>query len=172
MRDGPIRRLIKLLARGVQGVDLGLGRLVLRLRGEQQYRLEGYCSRCGACCEHPTIVLPRYLYLLRSYRWLVLLWHRWVNGLELEAMDRRHCAMVFHCTHFDPDSRSCDSYGSRPTMCRDYPRALLYQAAPELFPGCTHRIVYRHAKAFDQALRDQDLPPEQLEELRRRLGLD
>ena len=57
-------------------------------------------------------------------------------------------------------------------MCRDYPRPLLYQAAPELLPGCTHRLVYRNAARFEQVLEAQDLPPEKLAELRRRLGLE
>jgi Fe-S-cluster containining protein len=172
MVDGPLRRLIKLVARVVQRGDLALGRLWLRLYGEPLYRLEGHCSGCGSCCEHPTVQLPRVLFAFRGYRRLLLLWHRWVNGFELERMDRRAHALVFRCDHFDPDSRGCDSYASRPTMCRDYPRPLLYQAAPELFEACTHRVVYRHAARFEQALREQDLPPEKLEELRRRLGLD
>ena len=172
MRDGPLRCLVKPVARWVQGADLALGRLVLRLEGEPLYRLEGACSGCGSCCEHPTVLLPRVLFRLRSYRSLLVAWHRWVNGLELELADRRSGALVFRCTHFDPATRACDSYASRPTMCRDYPRPLLYQAAPELFPACTHRVVYRHAARLEQALEDQDLPPEQLAELRRRLGLD
>jgi Fe-S-cluster containining protein len=171
MRDGLLRRLVKLVARGAQGTDLALGRLWLRLRGEPLYRLEGACSGCGCCCEHPTIQLPRVLFHARSYRGLLLRWHRWINGFELERLDRRIHAIVFRCTHFDPVTRGCDSYSSRPTMCRDYPRPLLYQAAPELFEACTHRVVYRHAARFDAALREQDLPPEKLEELRKRLGL-
>jgi Fe-S-cluster containining protein len=172
MIDGPLLRLIKLLARGVQRADLALGRLWLRTQGEPLYRLEGRCSSCGCCCEQPTVQLPGVLFRLRSYRWLLLRWHRVVNGFELERMDRRLHALVFRCTHFDPVGRGCDSYASRPTMCRDYPRPLLYQAVPELFEACTHRAVYRHAARFDEVLREQDLPPEKLEELRRKLGLD
>ncbi len=172
MRDGPLRRLVKRLARWVQGVDLALGRALLRWQGQPLYRLEGSCSGCGACCEHPTVELPRVLFTFRIYRGLLVRWHRWVNGLELERLDRRARALVFRCTHFDPETRGCDSYDSRPTMCRDYPRALLYQAAPELFEACTHRLVYRNAARFDELLQDQDLPPEQLAELRRKLGLD
>ena len=171
MRDGLLRRLVKLLARGVQRTDLALGRLWLRLQGEPMYRLEGACSGCGCCCEHPTVQLPRVLFHARIYRGLLLRWHRCVNGFELERLERGAHALVFRCTHFDPTARACDSYTSRPTMCRDYPRPLLYQAAPELFEACTHRIVYRHAARFEQVLEAQDLEPEKLEELRERLGL-
>jgi len=172
MRDGLPRRLIKRVARWVQGVDLVLGRRVLRLEGAPLYRLEGACSGCGACCDHPTVLLPRVLFYLRLYRGLLVAWHRHVNGMVLERADRRARALVFRCTHLDPDTQRCDSYDSRPTMCRDYPRPLIYQAAPELFPACTHRVVYRHAARLEAALESQDLPPEKLAELRRKLGLD
>jgi Fe-S-cluster containining protein len=171
MPDGLLLRLIKLVARGVQRTDLALGRAWLGLQGEPMYRLEGRCSGCGSCCQHPTVQLPRILFHLRSYRRLLLAWHRWVNGFELVRLDQRIHALVFRCSHFDAATGRCDSYATRPTMCRDYPRPLLYQAAPDLFPDCRHRVVYRNAARFDQVLQDQDLPPEQLEELRRKLGL-
>ncbi len=172
MRDGPGRRLVKGIARLVQAIDLGLARTWLRLRGEPRFLLEGPCSSCGACCEHPTVQLPRLLFHLRSYRWALESWHRVVNGFELERADRRSHALVFRCTHFDPETRRCDSYASRPLMCRDYPRPLLFHARPDLFPACTHRTVYRHAAGLERALEAQDLPPEQLRALKRGLGLE
>ncbi len=172
MQDDPLRRLVKACARLVQATDLGLVRLLLRSRGEPRYLLGGACSSCGACCEHPTVQLPLLLFHLRSYRWVLAAWHRVVNGFDLERVDRRARALVFRCTHLDATTRACDSYASRPLMCRDYPRPLLYHARPEFFPDCTHRAVYRHGDGLDRALRERDLPPEQLRELRRRLNLE
>jgi Fe-S-cluster containining protein len=171
MRDGSLRLGIKVVARMIQAVDLWFTRLWLGLRGEPHFLLDGDCSACGACCEHPTVQLPRPLFLLRSYRSLLIAWHRRVNGFVLERADRRLSALVFRCTHFDPATRRCDSYGSRPLMCRDYPRALLFHAVPRLFEDCTHRAVYRHGPELERALEAQGLAPEQLAELRRRLGL-
>jgi len=172
MKDGLLRRGIKALARQVQRVDLGLGRLALRLQGEPRYQLGGRCVSCGACCERPTVELPRPLFHLRSYRWLLVRWHRWINGFALEQAHRRSHTLVFRCTHFDPATRGCDSYGSRPLMCRDYPRALLYHHPPVFFESCAQRVVYRFAAELDRALLEQDLPPETLAQLCQRLHLE
>ncbi|RME27954.1 MAG: YkgJ family cysteine cluster protein [Deltaproteobacteria bacterium] len=104
-------------------------------------------------------------------------WQRRVNGFELVEADRRGRALVFHCTHFDPHTRRCDSYHSRPFMCRDYPRALLDQAWPDLFEGCGFRIIAadadRQRRALsDAALSDAGLSEEQQAELRRRMRLE
>jgi hypothetical protein len=53
-------------------------------------------------------------------------------------------------------------------MCRDYPRALLAQAHPELLPGCGYRPVARGADRMLRVLQDQPLTDEQ----RARLGRD
>jgi Fe-S-cluster containining protein len=53
--------------------------------------------------------------------------------IRLARADRQDHSFVFECTHFDRITRRCDSYASRPGMCRDYPRVLLDQAAPALF---------------------------------------
>ena len=90
----------------------------------------------------------------------------------VEARDRRERTFVFRCTHFDPATRSCDSYASRPGMCRDYPRALLQQAHPELLPGCGYRPLARNADALRRALLDEPLTDEQRARLRRELFLE
>jgi Fe-S-cluster containining protein len=60
-----------------------------------------------------------------SLRRVFLWWQRVVNGFELKATHARERTFVFTCTHFDEATRLCDSYGSRPGLCRDYPRATL-----------------------------------------------
>ncbi len=78
---------------------------------------------------------------------------------------------MFRCTHFDWETRRCDSYASRPFMCRDYPRVLLDQAWPELFEGCGHGLRDTHGSGLAAALEDTDLPPEELAELKRKLRI-
>jgi Fe-S-cluster containining protein len=105
-------------------------------------------------------------------RRLFLAWQRHVNGFELQGRDVPGRSYVFRCTHFDPATRSCDSYDSRPGMCRDYPRALLWQPRPEMLVGCGYRPVAPNAAALRRALQAQDLTEEQRERLARGLFLD
>ncbi|MGD8897613.1 MAG: hypothetical protein PVJ73_16395, partial [Acidobacteriota bacterium] len=65
-----------------------------------------------------------------------------------------------------------DSYESRPGMCRDYPRLLLWQPNPGLLPGCGYRAVVPNADGLRESLARLDLTPEQREKLRKGLGLD
>lgn len=172
MKDGPVRRGLKWLARMRYTIDLGFTRWVLRRRGEPHYRLTGSCNGCGRCCESPTIPVGRLVFSMRSLRWLTLAWHRWVNGFELAGEDKRLKLFIFRCTHYDAATRQCDSYGSRPGMCRDYPRNIVYSALPEFFPECGYRAVYKKAESLRGALAQTHLPPEKLEELARKLHLD
>jgi hypothetical protein len=172
MRDGPLRRVVKRLARWHYEANLGVHRRSRRLRGERPFVLGGACRRCAACCEAPAIVVGRLTRSLRSARWLFLAWQRRVNGFELVDERARSRTFVFRCTHFDRETRSCDSYASRPGMCRDYPRLLLWQPDPELLPGCGYRAVAANAAGLQEALAPLDLSPQQQEALRRGLRLE
>lgn len=172
MRDGPIRRRVKRTALGLYMLELGLRRLLQRARGQSHYRLTGTCNGCGRCCERPGVRVDRLTFHWASLRWLVLTWHRVVNGFEYVGEDRQLRAFFFRCTHYDPATRLCDSYDSRPGMCRDYPLNLLDSAAPELFPECSYRVVHRNAARLRQALEQSGLPPEKLQEVARKLHLE
>jgi len=167
MRDGWLRRALKRVALWRYNLDMGITRTWLRWRGEPQYELRGDCVVCGECCEAPTVVVWRPLLYLRSTRALILAWHRYVNGFEKVGMDRRHGMIVFRCTHYDPRSKLCDSYDSRPGMCRDYPRNLLYEAQPTFLPGCSHCAVHKRAGEIRAELDLLDLPPEKREAVAR-----
>jgi Fe-S-cluster containining protein len=171
MRDGPIRRILKRLARGRYWIDVRCTRVLLRLCGEPRYELQGSCKGCGQCCEHPSIRVHPATFYLPSLRRLCLGWHRLVNGFELEEEHPKASGFTFHCTHLDPDTRRCDAYGSRPGLCRDYPRNQLYSPTPQLFPGCGFRIVLRNADRFRRALDRTDLTVEQREALEEQLHL-
>ena len=141
------------------------------LRGERSHALGGACRRCARCCEAPAIRANAAVWHLRTLRRAFLWWQERVNGFELAEAVARSRTFVFRCTHFDWTTRSCDSYASRPGMCRDYPRALLFQPAPEMLPGCGYRPVPPNAAGLRRALEAQALPPDQLERLKRDLNL-
>ena len=156
MRDGVVRRTLKRVALWRFQLDLGLTRAIRRARGERPYVLGGECRRCARCCEAPTIQVGRGVFHLRSLR----------------AQDPRLRLFVFNCTHFDATSRTCDSYGSRPGMCRDYPRALLFQPRPEMLPGCGYKPLDPRAASLARALEVLPLTDEQRAKLSKDLFLD
>lgn len=172
MRDGPIRRLLKGIALGVFTVNLAGTRAIRRLRGERPYRLAGQCGLCAACCEAPSIQVGRLTWYMPTLRALFLAWHRHVNGFVLTGRDPRYRMFIFRCTHWDPATRRCDSYESRPGMCRDYPRAHLWTGNPEFLPGCGYRAVAPGAAAMIAALRAEGLEGEKLEAVKRKLHLE
>jgi Fe-S-cluster containining protein len=94
------------------------------------------------------------------------------SGFSLTGHDFANRVFVFRCTHFDPETRRCDSYQSRPGMCRDYPRLLLWQPRPEFLPGCGYRALPPNAARLRAAVEQAEISDEQRERLRRGLGLD
>lgn len=172
MRDGRLRRAVKRVALAHFLLNLAAHRAWRRLRGERPHTLAGDCERCGACCEAPAIQVSRLTWFLPTARALFLAWQRRVNGFELMTVDRRARVFHFRCTHFDPTTRRCDSYDSRPGLCRDYPRLQLWAAAPAFLPGCGFRAVPSNAPALIRELAVRRLDPEREARLRRDLGLE
>jgi Fe-S-cluster containining protein len=136
-----------------------------------RYRLAGSCNGCGKCCETPSIQVDRVTFGLRSVSALVVGWHRVVNGFELIEKDPRLRLFVFRCTHYDATSRTCDSYESRPLMCRDYPVNLTWEAVPTLFPECSHRIVDRNAAQLKASLKAAGVDPTTMAQIEEKLFL-
>jgi hypothetical protein len=172
VKDGPLRRGLKRLALAAFVVDVGATRVWRRMRGQRAYLLGGDCRRCARCCEAPAIQVGPLTWHVPLLRRLFLLWQRQVNGFEPTGKDRAARSFVFRCTHFDVETRSCDSYDSRPGMCRDYPRALLWQPAPEMLPGCGYRPVAWNAASLRRALDARPLSDAQRERLKRDLFLE
>jgi len=172
VKDGPLRRALKRVALCGFRAGLAAQRAWRRSRGDTPWTLGGSCRRSGGCCEAPAIAAGRAVFTVAAARRLFLAWQRHVNGFELVSTDARARLFVFRCTHFDRATRSCDSYGSRPGMCRDYPRLLLFQPNPELLPGCGYRAIPPNAEGLRSALDRAGLTPEQREKLRRGLRLD
>lgn len=171
MRDLAPRRALKIVVRGVLGLELALRRWGLRLRGEPRWRLGGRCEGCARCCEAPTLRTGALVARLPTLRALFVAWQRHVNGWELQSVDRPARLFTFRCTHFDPVTRRCDSYASRPLACRDYPRGLLFQPWPEFFEGCGHRPIAIDGEERLVRLRSSGLAEAQVREIARRLRL-
>lgn len=171
MRDGPGRAALKGLARALWWVDLGVARALARRRGEPGYALSGSCNGCGMCCEAPSMAVSRLIWSTRVIRALFVWWQLRVNRFELVRAERDGRVFVFRCGHFDPKTRACDSYSTRPGMCRDYPGGLLYQPFPELFDECSYSIVSTKDDRMRAALEGMNLSEDQRARLSRRLGL-
>jgi Fe-S-cluster containining protein len=170
MKDGPFRKAVKRAALGAYKANLRLSRGLSS--DSPYYELGGECRRSGMCCEAPAIHIGRLVWHAPFLRWLFVGWQRWVNGFVLEDKRRAERVLVFRCAHFDRRSRSCDSYESRPGMCRDYPSALLYQLAPSLFPECGYRVLAPNRRKLLQALESESLDEEQLSQLKNDLYLE
>jgi uncharacterized protein len=172
MRDGLVRRTVKGVALAWFYAALGLDRLLSRATRRSPYVLGGDCRLCAACCESPAIRLGPLTWHVPILKSAFLWWQRRVNRFELRGSEPEERVFVFKCLHFDWVTRRCDSYSSRPGMCRDYPRALLHQPRPELLPGCGYRPVARNAKRFLRVLDAQSLTDEQRARLKKDLFLE
>lgn len=171
MIDGPIRRAVKWVARTLYLNQLRFSRAWRRMRGERPHALGGACEGCAKCCEEPAIQVSAAFNPPRVLARGFVAWQRRVNGFELTRVDEDQGVLYFRCTHFDPSTRRCDSYGSRPGMCRDYPRMQLYQPNPELFEGCGYRAIAPNASGLLKVLEDQPMTEAQREKLKDGLRL-
>ncbi len=168
MKDGISRRILKAIALARYKVDLGCTRFILRLKGQPQYALCGSCNGCGGCCVTPMIQTWPWILYFRSIRWCLLTWHRRVNGFELMGENKKTGVIMFRCTHYDPETKQCDSYSSRPGMCRDYPRNHLYDPNPTFIQECGFRAEAKNAELIRDSFKDLDLTPEQRAELEKK----
>lgn len=172
MRDNLLRRVLKRLALAAFEVDLAFERKLRPNREPAMFELGGSCERCARCCEAPAISVFWPVRRFRTFRALFLAWQKHVNRFHLVREDKLLQAFVFRCDHFDRKTRTCDSYETRPGMCRDYPRRLMYQPHPEMLEGCGYRPVAFGASKMMSALRRQKLTEEQMAKLKKGLFLD
>jgi uncharacterized protein len=167
MRDGLALRMLKALVRSAWTVEYAIRRL-----RPSPWTLAGTCGSCAACCERPSIRGGLISWYVPVARKLFLGWQRRVNGFALVDADDETQTWHFRCTHFDWATRRCDSYASRPFLCRDYPRGLMDQAWPDLFDSCGHRAIAPNAAGLLGEVDKLDLPPEAKEKLRRGLRIE
>jgi Fe-S-cluster containining protein len=172
VKDGPLRAAVKRVARAHFELNLGLSRWLRGRRQPPLYTLGGTCGGCAACCEAPAIRASAPVWYLRSLRRAFLWWQERVNGFVLVQARPGTRLFVFRCTHFDARTRRCDSYATRPGLCRDYPRGLLEQPFPEFFPGCGYRAVAWNRERWERVLGEIALTDEQRRKIRAGLRLE
>jgi len=169
--DGFALRTLKAAARVTFDGPLRLRRIWARRRGAEAWKLGGDCQHCAACCERPSIQVDYLTWSLRMLRAPFLWWQRAVNGFELVEKERGR-VFAFRCLYFEPVTRRCRSYQSRPGICRDYPRFMLEQPWPEFLPGCGYRAVSKNADRLLVTLGRASISEEKRAELKRRLKLE
>ena len=172
MVDPPLIAGIKRVMRAVWELQLALHRRGLERKGAIAFELAGSCEGCAKCCEAPSIATGPLVFLLRPVERVFLWWQARVNGFELTSKDREGYAYTFRCTHFDAKSRRCDSYATRPGMCRDYPRIQLEQPRPDLFEGCGYRPRLKNAESMLVQLGRPGITDAQREKLKKDLFLE
>lgn len=169
MRDGPLRRVVKAGVRTVWWLEWSLRR---PFTPKARWAVSGTCNGCGACCVRPTIAVGRLVWRWPTPRRMFVWWQRHVNGFEyVEKLRGGVRALVFRCTHYDAVTRTCDSYNSRPFMCRNYPTVLLDQSWPDLFDDCSYTLVDREGAGLSQALDAVELSDEARRALKQKLRL-
>lgn len=172
MPDGRVRRTLKRIALLFFSVSLWLSRWQRRQDGSSPFDLGGSCQGCGICCEAPAMRVGWVTWYLPTLRFFFLRWHAAVNRFHLQSTNDAERTFVFSCDHFDSSARRCNSYESRPGMCRDYPRALLDQPAPALFPDCGYRALATNRRELVHILEAQNLGEERMGKLKKRLYLE
>jgi Fe-S-cluster containining protein len=170
MRDGRALSIIKAVARFFVGLEVRISRFGREPRGGR-YQLQGACNGCGRCCESPAIRVPALVLAVAAMRSAFLGWQRVINGFAYAGEDRLASTLRFTCMHYDAKTKACDSYSSRPYMCRDYPRVLLDGAVPDFFPECGYTAYDRHGAGLAKAISELPLSPEKRAEIERKLFL-
>jgi uncharacterized protein len=171
VKDGFIRCTVKRFAWVRYAVDLWITRKVMVLKGEEKFELRGHCNRCGRCCEYPTIQMSDITFHMKRFKTCIIWWQQTVNGFVLDKENKLDATLTFTCTHYCDDTGQCDSYASRPGMCRDYPVGQIYSVNPTFFEECGFYAVDKRAASFRKALEKTELPPDKREDLYKRLHL-
>lgn len=172
MRDNLVLKLIKGTARHYYFFTLWIQRQHLKRKGRPKYTLTGKCEGCGKCCEKPAIKVGFLVNFLKSFRWVYVLWQRKINGFILQQHNEETQVLYFTCTHWDATSKRCDSYESRPGMCRDYPRNLLYSSVPDFFDECGYKPLDKNAAKFNLALEKVLIDEEKKKKIKEKLFLE
>jgi uncharacterized protein len=172
VKDSARLALLKRLIVALWRVEFWLRRGWARLRGRRRWQLVGSCRQCGRCCVEPSIAGGLLTWFLPPVRSFFLAWQARINGFVLHACDEETRSFSFTCTHYDPATKRCDSYGSRPAMCRDYPRLLLEQPWPVLFDECGFRVRLLRSEGLRAQIDATSLSDAAKAELRRKMRLE
>lgn len=172
MRDNFAQKFIKNCIRTYYLSSLWLNRKNLKKMGLPRYQLTGKCEGCGKCCENPGIRVGFLVTHIDFCRKIFIVWQKKINGFIFQRLDKENQVLYFTCHHFDPKTRLCDSYDSRPGMCRDYPRNLLYTSIPDFFQECGYRPIDKNAEKFNRALEKISLDESKKKKIKDKLFLE
>jgi Fe-S-cluster containining protein len=171
MRDNFIQKIVKNSIRCYYLSALWLNRKRLKRKGLPKYELLGKCEGCGKCCENPAIKVGFFLSYINTCRTIYFWWQKKINGFVFQREDEDRHIFYFLCTHWDTKTKRCDSYESRPGICRDYPRNLLYSSIPDFFEECGYKPKDKNAEKFNLALEKVNLDEEKKDQLKKKLFL-
>jgi Fe-S-cluster containining protein len=172
MRDNFAQKWIKNTIRIYYLGSLWLNRKNLKKKGLPHYQLTGKCEGCGKCCENPGIQVGFLVTYFETCRKVYIFWQKKINGFIFQKQDKENQVLYFTCNHFDKKTRLCDSYDSRPGMCRDYPRNLLYASIPDFFKECGYRPIDKNAEKFKIALDKVDIDETKKKKIKDKLFLE
>ena len=172
MRDNFAQRAIKNTLRHYYFFTLWIQRQHLKRKGRPKYILTGNCEGCGKCCENPAIKVGFLVTYLKSFRAIYVLWQKKINGFVYQRQNVEDQVLYFTCNHWDAQTKRCDSYDSRPGMCRDYPRNLLYSSVPDFFEECGFKPLDKNAAKFKLALDKVPLDEDKKKKIKDKLFLE
>ncbi|RMF13065.1 MAG: YkgJ family cysteine cluster protein [Candidatus Dadabacteria bacterium] len=161
--DGPIRRVIKWIARLFWSLDRSIWRAWQRLRGRPPgWTLQGECNDCGACCEQPSIRVPALLLRVPPVLGIWTGWQARINRFVDPVVERETQVVRFRCLHWDREQKRCRNYGSRPGICREYPDNLRWAVLPQLPPDCGFVMIHELQHRLEDVLSQRDDLPEEV----------
>ncbi|MCX6988652.1 MAG: hypothetical protein NTZ52_04025 [Chlamydiae bacterium] len=133
---GWIRFLLKALYLPVLVLDLSMQNLAKKII-KPPFKQVGSCKRRGNCCYF--ILLPECKGLVSKVYYL---WQTQVNGFFLREKsppnEEGEHMLVLGCRHLKKDG-SCNSYRTRPAVCRRWP-VIEHFGRPRLLKGCGYTM--------------------------------
>lgn len=125
-----------------------LSQSLFHLFQKTEYVRQGKCLHTGQCCRAVGMEFPAFLHryplVLRTIqRWHALRYHFSYLGIKDNML-------VYECLYLRKDNR-CGIYWRRPSLCRRFPRALLYDF-PGLHQGCGFYFTKRFPALFEEVL--------------------
>ncbi|MCX6990421.1 MAG: YkgJ family cysteine cluster protein [Chlamydiae bacterium] len=139
-----LRLILKLSYLPVLLLDL-FAQKVARYIIQPPFKQVGSCKRRGNCCYF--ILIPQPSGTLGK---IFYFWQTQVNGFFLRSLspqdEKGKKMLVMGCRHLNEDG-SCNSYKTRPSVCRRWP-VIEYFGAPRVLKGCGFSPVLK--KKYDK----------------------
>jgi len=98
------------------------------------YRLEGYCCKCGDCCRY---ILGTGVWAWLNFKLVGLLLHKY-RRFRIMGRDKWG-NLVIACRLIGEDGL-CPDYENRPVLCRDYPENATLGGS-NIYKRCTYRLI-------------------------------